>query len=88
MNNFKSKQERLQIVTKILHQIKRLNLLTDQIPSMQIAVNLLKDYVNIESTQLSGFSGKIQLPEINKEIHYILPIHKQTEATFVIKSKK
>lgn len=88
MKNFKSKQERVQIVTKILHQLKNLNLLTDQVPSIKIAVDVLRDYVNLdENKDVSGLTGKINVPELNKEIHYILPIRKHNQPTFVIKSK-
>jgi cell division protein FtsI/penicillin-binding protein 2 len=88
MKHFKSKQERVQIVTKILHQLKTLNLLTDQTPSIKIAVDVLRDYVNLdENKNVSGLTGNINVPEIKKEIHYILPLRKHTQPTFVIKNK-
>jgi septum formation topological specificity factor MinE len=88
MQQFKSKKERLEIVSDILRQLKSMELISDQIPNMKLVMNILGDYVNIDENQIkSGLSGKVPLPEIHREIEYTLPIRKQTRPIFVIKNK-
>lgn len=61
---------------------------TDYIAIIQLK-KVFSDYVNQNDTSpntLVGFSGKIKFPELNKTIHYILPIKSHIEPTVVFKS--
>ena len=58
-----------------------------------IAIQQLKkifhDFVNQDDDQpklLTGFSGKIKFPELNRRIEYILPIKHNVEPLFVLRT--
>lgn len=84
--DFKSKEERLDIVMNIVKKLKDLNLLG--FDGVQEMISIMKQYVALDtSKETGGFSGKIKLPELKREIHYNLPILKQCQPMFVLKSK-
>lgn len=83
---FKSKEERLQIVMDIIKKLKDLNILG--FSGVQEMLSIMKEYVALDITkETGGFSGKIKLQELKREIHYNLPILKNSNPIFVLKSK-
>jgi hypothetical protein len=82
----KTKKERLDITMNIINQLKDLGLLSNQVPGVMEMTKILKDYVNIDETvQSAGFTGVISVPEINRKIHYVLPLRKTAEPIFCLK---
>lgn len=83
---FKTKEERLQIVMNIISQLKELDLTGFE--GVRKMIDVMKEYVSLDtSIQTGGFSGKIKIPELQREINYNLPILKHSNPTFVLKHK-
>lgn len=86
MKDYKTKQERLEIVTNIIKQLKDLDLLG--FDGVQKMMEIMKEYVNIDtSREKGGFTGKIKIPELKREINYTLPVLKHSNPIFVLKHK-
>jgi hypothetical protein len=73
---YKSLQDRITISTTLKDKIKNLGI-PDIYPGIIEFYKVLDEYC--KDNIISGFSGKIKLPEIGRYIVYILPIKKEVE---------
>jgi len=58
-------------------------------PAMRELKNVFDTYVNQDddnTDHLVGLSGKIKFPEINKTIHYVLPIKKDARPSLILRT--
>ncbi|NBO99298.1 MAG: hypothetical protein EBU90_04115 [Proteobacteria bacterium] len=57
--------------------------------AIQQLKTVFRDFVNQDDSNpnlLSGLSGKIKFPELNRRIEYVLPIKKSVTPTFVLRT--
>ncbi len=82
---FKTQEERAQIVAETITKLQEVHLIgTDDegqfysgFDGIQELLNILNEYK--KPKLLSGFSGVIKVPELQRNIEYILPIRKDSE---------
>lgn len=72
----KSVSMRVDFVISMKEKIKNLGI-PDSYSSIKEFYKILDEYCNPNLT--SGFSGKINIPEIQKNLEYILPMRKEIE---------
>jgi hypothetical protein len=90
----KSKQERLNIVLNIRRRLanfttstfESINLWDTEFPAIKTLKEIFKEYVNQQGDHMTGFSGKIQFPEIKRVIVYKLPISEHAKEEILLKS--
>ena len=83
--NYKSQQEREQIVNETIAKLEEVHLIgtNDQgvhyssFSGIQELLNILNEYR--KPALLSGFSGIIKVPELQRHVEYILPLRKESE---------
>ena len=83
--NYKTLEERIAIVDETISKLQEVHLIgiNDQgeyysgFPGVQELLDILKEYK--KAVILSGFSGIIKVPELGRNIEYILPLRKDTE---------
>lgn len=91
--NTKSKEERLEIVLDIIRKLRNfptvntatIDLYNSEYPAMIKLREIFSRYVNQSDSSLSGESGTIPFPEINRKIEYLLPIKKSTPPKFILR---
>jgi hypothetical protein len=95
----KNKKERLEVVLEIAKKLRefptnqRTGDTIDLYNGYYDAIHEIKDvfnqYVNQDDNQpkqLIPFSGKIDFPELRRQIEYILPIKKEATSLFVLRN--
>jgi hypothetical protein len=91
--NTKSKEERLEIVLALIKKLRNfptvnsttIDLYNSEYPSMRKLREIFSRYVNQPEFSLSGETGTIPFPEMNRKIEYLLPIKKSAEPKFVLR---
>lgn len=93
----KNKNERVKIVIDIIQKLKSfyssdntiINLYNPQFPTIVKLKTTFDEYINqddLHPSLIYGLNGTLDFPEINKKIHYILPVKKDSEPVFVLKN--
>lgn len=85
VKNLKTQEDREQIVLEAINKLQEVHLIgTDEDGStyscfdgVQELLNILMEYK--KPTLLSGFSGAIKVPELQRTIEYILPLKKDVD---------
>lgn len=85
VKNIKTQEERESIVNETIAKLKEVHLIgTDEegvyhsgFDGIQELLHILNEYK--KATLLSGFSGVIKVPELQRNIEYILPLRKEAE---------
>lgn len=83
MNSIKTREERTQIAINLIKQIKK-NEIPDYIPGMKEFRKILNQY--LEPDIISGYSGKIRMPELDKILEYNLPMKKNSQPMVRLKN--
>lgn len=68
-----------------------INLYKSEFEAIHEIKNIFHNYVHQndeDPKSLQGFSGKIQFPEIDRTIEYILPIKSKAQPLFVLRSSR
>jgi len=89
----KTKQDRLKIMLNIRERLvnfttstfEKINLWDTDFPAIKRLKEIFKEYVNQEGQHVTGFSGKIPFPEINRSIVYKLPISEHAKEELILK---
>jgi hypothetical protein len=95
MNNFRTRQERLQIVLDIAKKLRNyelqngstMDLYNDQYSFIPELKNIFNEYVKQDDELPLDFSGLLRFEEIGKDIEYILPSTQNKLPLFVIRIK-
>lgn len=93
----KNKNERLSIVLDIIKKLKSfyssdntiIDLYNQQYPTIIKLKSIFNEYINQDDSHPSliyGLNGKLYFPEINKKIIYTLPVKKDSEPIFILRS--
>jgi hypothetical protein len=85
VKNTKTQEDREKIVSEAISKLQEVHLIgTDDEGStysgfdgVQELLNILKEYK--KPTLLSGFSGIIKVPELKRNIEYVLPLRKDAD---------
>lgn len=77
---YKSLNERRAIVEDVTQRFRLLGIGRDFPPIAQL-FDTLDAYIALPEDADAGFSGTIPFPEINKELHYVLPVRKCNQAS-------
>ena len=93
----KNKSERLSIVINIIKKLKSfyssdntiIDLYNQEFPSIIKLKSIFDEYINQDDSHPSliyGLNGVLHFPEINKKIVYTLPVKKDSEPIFILRS--
>lgn len=66
-----------------------INLYTSDFPAIKKLKNVFQDFINQDETNskyLTGMSGNISFPEMDRRIEYILPINKKSEPVLILRT--
>jgi hypothetical protein len=91
-----TKQQRLKIVMDIINKLKHIpannekgyiDIYRQEYPSMKMLKNIFNEYVKQEDETLIEMVGKIDFPELNRKIYYILPANTRRQPLFKMEWK-
>lgn len=91
MPKLRSKGERVKVILDLSKKLKdlfQLDLAQEDIPALVQLKKIFRDYVNQnddEPKKMVSFSGKIPFHEIDRIIHYCLPIKRMNEPYMILK---
>lgn len=103
MSNFRSKTDRVDVILNIVRQLKNfpnpnprieepIDLYKDEYEYVVKLKKIFTDYIKQDDDKpytLRDFKGTVFLTEtLQKDIEYILPVHKNREPLFVIRMNK
>ena len=92
-----TRQERLEVVLNIINKLKcfpannnigYINIYLDEYDSIKKLKDIFKEYINEKEDNLLEKCGKIDFPELNRVIHYILPSNERRKPLFKMEFKK
>lgn len=92
-----SRQERLEIVLNIINKLKYFpannsmgytNIYLDEYKTIKQLKDIFKEYINEKDDELVEKTGKIEFPELNRVMHYILPSNERRRPLFKMEWKK
>ena len=92
-----SKEERMTIVLDIVQKLKHLSannekgyidIYKKEYPAIKELMEIFNTYIRQEDDLAIEMSGKIDFPELNRTIHYLLPINERRKVVFKMEWKR